>query len=245
MNGGFGLFNNGRAMPLLPRLEVYHLEWVPGGVCVEQYFSLYSAFLFVFVDICFRLLFFVYFFSQDVAVMPSLFSRRYYNEVFGQVVFMDPVGNERNIFLSRADGRIFLTVGWGGFGDFYGLVFGGWFSVVYVSLGRFFIRVFNNFGDEVPYPAREIPLLPVDHDLLALPAIPPVGDLADALEGPLDVDLNVDNVLFPYGDRVFSHSIVKVLTYEDLLGNALVSFFLLLFFNVFFYGMVIFLLFYF
>lgn len=87
--------------------------------------------------------------------MPALFTTKFYDEIPGQIVLADLPGNEFTLALVKDDRKLFVA-GWKNIGAFYGLHLGGFFRMVYLGQGGFFIQVFNNYGDEVVYPPLPI-----------------------------------------------------------------------------------------
>lgn len=54
-------------------------------------------------------------------MMPIMFSKSHYDEVFGEVIFFDSSGKKHYVFISRVDGKTFLTAWWALIGAYYGL----------------------------------------------------------------------------------------------------------------------------
>lgn len=147
--------------------------------------------------------------------MPRMFARRFYEDVVDSVQLLDPAGNMHQIGIRKVFGSVYMTQGWTNLGIFYGLLFGGWLKLLYLSRGRFLIRVITNYGDEVHYPMD--------------PAIdpgeaeePPALNEEAAFEDP-----PTNYHLLSNGDIDFSHTIVKTISYADIVNDALVSFYIL------------------
>lgn len=147
--------------------------------------------------------------------MPRMFSRRFYDNVGDSIQLLDPAGNTNQVGIIKVDGSVYLSQGWsdlGGLTGFYRLIFDGWFKMVYLTTGRFLIRVYDNFGDEVWYP-RAPPLRSARED----------EDDVPILDDEHEYEKPPENYLFlPYGELDYCHTVVKTITYSEIFGIALV-----------------------
>lgn len=161
--------------------------------------------------------------------MPSMFSRTYYDDVFGKAVFFDLLGKEHSVFLSRADRKTYLTTGWTLMGSYYSLNRGDYFKMVYLSFGKKNFQVFNNFGDEVYGPPVAFPFSVVT-DAPSNPVVTPV------VSNSVDVAAVEDSFAIPDVEKDFCHILTKVLTYFDLSREGLVVLLFFVLFSYFLHG---------
>lgn len=148
--------------------------------------------------------------EQGYAVMPKLFTRRLYGDIHESVYFIDPAGNRHRVAIDKVEGQIYMTDGWNELGTFYRIMCGGWMKMIYMTTGRFLIRVHHKFGEEVLYPTPPS-LKGEDDDEI------PTWDHEPEYEEP-----TLEEMHLPWGDVDFCHTLVKVITYADVFGEALV-----------------------
>lgn len=70
----------------------------------------------------------------------------------------DPNFNEFEVAIAKKNGKVYFTDGWGVLKSYYGLLGGGWVTVVYSNRHLFLMEMRNLLGEEVAYPVNNPPV---------------------------------------------------------------------------------------
>jgi hypothetical protein len=178
----------------LINMRTFHLEYDVCSVSVD----VYPFFLSIFV-----------FYQQRKGRLPAAFARGFGVQVAPFVMLRDPNFNEFEVAIAKKNGKVYFTDGWGVLKSFYGIVGGGWVTVVYSNRHLFLMELRNLHGEEVAYPVTN----------------PPTKLM---LQNQNAIDYRRSFV--PYGlagrflPTTFHHTVEKVLTDSDATTGVLVSY---------------------
>ncbi|MCH83435.1 hypothetical protein A2U01_0004255 [Trifolium medium] len=95
--------------------------------------------------------------SKSRAKLPDLFSRDYGQFLRGYVILQDPKNNQIQVSIEKNKDEIYFTRGWSRLRHFYGLIYGGWVTILYNSPVTIHIEVRSLTGHQVAYPHSDPP----------------------------------------------------------------------------------------
>lgn len=143
-----------RYVPHPTRFDVCQMECVPQQVDSNLLLIRSSTILWNNISsplLC-MIYMFVWSFLQDFAVMPVLFSNKFYNEIPDKLTLLDVERNEFEFVVIKDIQKNFLG-GWKNLAVFYDLHLGGYIRMVYLSRGYF------SFRFSTPLVMRFLPLM--------------------------------------------------------------------------------------
>lgn len=114
--------------------------------------------------------------------------------------------NEIEVAIEKKNGKVYFADGWSFLKNFYGILAGGWVTVIFANRHLFLIEVRNLFGDELEYPRLNPPLRMM-------------LETQSAKDYRKSFVRYGSNALFL--PTVFCHTMVKQLTSEDVSSGVL------------------------
>jgi hypothetical protein len=116
--------------------------------------------------------------------------------------------NEIEVAVEKKNGKVYFADGWPFLKTFYGILAGGWVTLIFANRHLFLIEVRNLFGEELEFPRLN----------------PPIRMMLEA-QSAKDYRKSFvrygSNALFL--PTVYCHTMVKQLTSEDVTSGVLVS----------------------
>jgi len=116
--------------------------------------------------------------------------------------------NKIEVAIEKKNGKVYFADGWSFLKSFYGILAGGWVTVIFANRHLFLIEVRNPYGDGLEYPRLNPPLRMMLETQSA----------KDYRKSFVRYDSNA--LFLP---TVFCHTMVKQLTSDDVTSGVLVS----------------------
>jgi len=140
--------------------------------------------------------------------LPACFARGFGLQVGPCVMLRDRNQNEIEVSIEKKNGKVYFADGWSFLKTFYGILVGGWVTMIFANRHLFLLEVRNLFGDELEYPRLTPPLRMMLQTQSA-------NDYRKSF-----VRYGSNALFLP---TAFCHTMVKQLTSEDVTSGVLVS----------------------